>query len=249
MMTEGEIEQALGARRMTSQIEHLAKHVIICGFGRIGRTLADEMSHKGEPFVVIDADPEQIADGKMMGFLMLSGNATDEEILLAAGVRRAKTLVSALNRDSDNVFITLTSRNLNASLHIIARGEQPATEKKLFQAGADHVVLPAVIGARRMATMVTRPHAADLIDQVTDHKILDADLEEVVVSDSSPGVGKTVQEIMAHRKHRLLVVAVRQPDGEMVFAPEADYRLAAGATMIVMGRPADTARFRTMYES
>lgn len=247
MMTEGEIDRALGARRMTKGIEKLKDHIIICGFGRIGEILAEDIGSRGESFVVLDTDLERLSLAKMLNYLVITGDATDEDVLIAAGVRRAKILISALNSDSDNVFITLTSRNLNPKLRIIARGEQPATEKKLFQAGADRVVLPAVIGARRIATLISRPHAADLIDQVTDHKILDIDLEELTVPAESPLIEKTVGHAEAHRRRKLLVVAIRKASGNMVFNPASEHQVWGGDTLIVMGRPEDIAHFRETY--
>ncbi len=247
MMTEGEIEKAMGARRMTKGIEQLKDHIIICGFGRIGEILAEDIGSRSEPFVVLDTDSERLSLAKMLNYLVITGDATDEDILIAAGVQRAKILISALNSDSDNVFITLTSRNLNPKLRIIARGEQPATEKKLFQAGADRVVLPAVIGARRIATLISRPHAADLIDQVTDHKILDIDLEELTLPAESPLVGKTVGDAEAHHRRKLLVVAIRTASGSMLFNPDSQQEVQTGDTLIVMGRPTDIAQFRETY--
>ncbi|MFV2066109.1 MAG: TrkA family potassium uptake protein [Pirellulales bacterium] len=244
LMTEGEIERALGLRRMTREIDQLGGHIIICGFGRIGQILAEEFSRSDKTFVVIDTEGERIAEARILKYLVITGNATEEETLIAAGIARASTLISGLNSDAGNVFLTLTSRNLNPDLQIIARGEQPSSEKKLIQAGANRVVLPAVIGAQRIATMVTRPHAADVIDQVTDRRILDVELEEIAAGDSESLVGKTVRDADANRRHRLLIVAVRKRDGKMIFNPEADYQIAAGDTMIVMGRPDDIRQFR-----
>ena len=184
MLTEGEIERAMGARRMTRELKHLDGHVIICGFGRIGQILAEDLTSHNVRFVVIDVSAKQITDAKSFGYLTLTGDATDEDVLKLAGVQRAKTLVSALDSDADNVFLTLTARTLNRDVRIIARGEQESTKRKLVQAGADRVVLPAVIGARRIASMVTRPHAAEVIDQMTDRKMLDVDLEEVALAEN-----------------------------------------------------------------
>jgi voltage-gated potassium channel len=248
MLTEGEIERVMGARRMTRGIEHLKDHVVICGFGRMGQLLADHLSHRDVPFVVIDTESDAIVEGQTLDYLTLIGNATDEDVLTAAGVKRAKTLVSGLNGDADNVFLTLTARTLNRNLHIIARGEQLSSEKKLIQAGADRVVLPAAIGARRIATMITRPHAADVIDQMTDHKMLNVDIEEVTLAETSPLAGQTVQAIDPRRCYQVLIVAVRKADGEMIFNPDAEYELNARDTMVLMGRSDDIDRFRVACE-
>ena len=140
--------------------------------------------------------------------------------------------------------MTLTARNLNKDLRIIARGEQKATETKLRQAGASEVVLPAVIGARRMAAMVTRPHAAKMIDHFTDHDKLDADLEELTVLPESPLVGRTVRETAARQRFQLLIVGIRRADGELLFNPDPDADFRSGDALVVMGNRADINAFR-----
>jgi len=164
-VTEGEVNRALGIRRVTHSIKSLNQHVIICGFGRIGQMLARKMTEAKRPFVIIDSNTERMAQAEAMAYLVLSGNATDEEMLQAAGIERAKFLATVLPEDADNVFITLTARELNPNLVILAQGELPLTEKKLRLAGADHVVLPATISALRMAHMITHPAALDFLER------------------------------------------------------------------------------------
>jgi len=240
----GEIERALGVRRMTRDIDHLTGHTIVCGYGRLGKTLTEELFGRGLPFVVVEQNVEEASEAADLGYLLVTGDATDEDVLLEAGVKRAKTLIVALQSDADNVFLTLTARNINPALQIIARGEQPPTEKKLIQAGADRVVMPAVLGARRMAAMVSHPHAAELIDLVTDHRVLNATLEELQVGEESPWAGRSIRDANTRAKHRLLIVALRRADGNMVFNPEADMVVHAGDTAIVMGKREDIQVFR-----
>lgn len=243
----GEIERVLGVRRMTREIEHLSGHTIVCGFGRLGQTLTEELYGRGLPFVVVEQSAEEVAEAADLSYLFVTGDATDEDVLLEAGVKRAKTLIVALDSDADNVFLTLTARNLNPALQIIARGELPPTEKKLLQAGADRVVMPAVLGARRMAAMVSHPHAAELIDLVTDHRVLNAALEELQVGPESPWTGKSIRDADARSKHHLLIVALRRADGNMVFNPGADLVVEAGDTAIVMGKREDIHTFKREY--
>ena len=247
MMTEGEIQRALGHRRMTRDIQQLKDHVIICGYGRIGQMLAQEFHRQKQPFLVIDNDPERVVEAQDHDRLVLSDDATKEEVLLAAGVDRAKALVSGLPNDAANVFITLTSRDLNRNLQIIARAEHRTTEKKLIQAGADRVVMPAVIGAQQMVRMITRPTTADLMALVTDRSILDVELDEISISGESKLAGMSVRDAEAHRRHGLLVVAVKQAGGQMVFNPDADYQFHETDTLIVMGRTTDIEEFRDRY--
>lgn len=247
MLTEGEIERALGQNRMTREIGRLKNHVIICGFGRIGEILADDLRSTGRPFVVIDNDPERIVQATDHKLLCLSGDASEEETLLQAGVKQAAALVTGLPSDAANVFITLTSRNLNPDLQIIARAEHTSTEKKLRQAGADRVVMPALVGARQMVRMITRPSTADLMELVTESTFSDYELDEIIVGPTSKAVGMTVRDTEAHRRHRLLVVAVQREHGKLLFNPEADYVFAAKDTVLLMGHSNDISSFRTEF--
>ncbi|MEM8864567.1 MAG: potassium channel protein [Planctomycetota bacterium] len=247
-MIEGQIRQALGIQRMTREIKQLSGHTIICGFGRIGRTLAEEFGRRGKDFVIVDQDPDVVAGACDDNLLVVSGDATEEDTLLDAGIERAETLIVALRGDADCVFLTLTARNLNPQLKIIARGEQTATEVKLRQAGADQVVLPAVIGARRMAALVTRPHAAEMLEHFTNHEKIDANLEEITLPTGNALVGKTVRETAARQQHHLLVIGIRRSDGELLFNPTADCDFREGDTLIVMGRREDIEAFCQFHD-
>ncbi len=248
MMMEGEIERAFRLGRTTRAIEKLTRHVILCGYGRIGQILAHELNSKKQSFVVLDNDPEVLAEAQNAGHLVLLGDATEEQVLLAAGVERAQCLVTALPNDAANVFITLTSRNLNRDLQIIARGEYQTTEKKLLQAGANRVVLPAAIGALRMAAMVTRPSTIELMELVGGKSVLDVEIDEVPISVGSSLVGKTIVDAETRRRHGLLIVAVKQTGGNMVFNPGAELVFQPGDTLIVMGRLEDIDRFRQEHK-
>lgn len=247
-MLEGEIERALGVRRTTREIQRLKGHIIICGFGRIGETLVDDLAHSAQRLLVIDKQPERLGEAREQQCLVLAGDATEEDVLVSGGVERAAILVSALPSDADNMFITLTSRNLNPTLRIIARGEHPSSEKKLIQAGADRVVMPMVTGAQRIARMIQRPHTADLLEQMVRREATNVGMDELYINDSSPLLGQTVRDAETHRKHRLLVVAVTRAGGETTFNPDADYVFQAGDTLVVMGRQVDIERFSTTYQ-
>lgn len=244
MMTEGEIDRALGRRRTTRGIDRLEGHVVICGFGRVGRFVAESLQRQKQAFVVIDIDSDRSEEARERGYLLINGDATEDEVLAEAGVERAKSVVTTLPSDADNVFITLTSRNLSADLQIIARAGHATSEKKLRQAGANKIVMPTVVSARQMVRMLTRPSTADLMEVVHEIDNLDAELDEITVPRENRLVGVSVRETEAHRKHRLLVVAVKQADDTMVFNPDADYLFKAGDIVIIMGRNEDIARFR-----
>ncbi|MEO1498251.1 MAG: potassium channel protein [Planctomycetota bacterium] len=244
-MVEGQINQALGARRMEQEIDQLTGHAIICGYGRIGRTIAEELTRRNKPYVIIDSDQEVADDATEEEHrLVVVGDATDEEVLLHAGIQRASTIVIGLRSDADNVFLTLTARNLNPTLRIIARGEQAATEKKLRQAGADQVVLPAVIGGRRMAALVTRPNAAEMLEHFTNHEKIDVELEELRIPEGSPLVGHSVRDTAARQRHNLLIVGIRRTGGQMVFNPDPDDKFESDDMLIVMGKCDDVESFQ-----
>ena len=247
-MIAGQIDQALGVRRMTHEIEHLSGHTILCGYGRIGRILAIEFRQRGKPYVVVDSDSDVVANACEENELVVTGDATLEETLKEAGIERADTVVVALKNDAENVFLTLTARNLNPQLKIIARGEHVATEKKLLQAGADRVVLPAVIGAKRMAALVTRPHAAEMLEHFADHERIDAELEEITVVTGSELIGQSVRQAAARHRHNLLIVGIRRADGEMLFNPQPDEEFQPQDTLVVMGKRADIANFQQTYK-
>jgi len=248
LMTEGEIERALGHRRMSREINKLQGHVIICGCGRTGQILNEELSRQNVPFMVIDSDEVSITEAETAGCLVILGDATDENVLKAAHIDTAKTLICALGDDAVNVFLTLTARTLNPSLRIIARGEHPKTKDKLLHAGANQVIMPAVIGAQRIVNMVTRPLAAELIDRVTDHTVLDVGIEELTIGATSPLVGQTVQAADAHRRHDLLVVAIRNADGKMAFNPHAEYEFSENDTLMLIGKHEDIQGFRSRFQ-
>ena len=150
-ITEGEVLKVIKELKKSRQVEGVAQHAIICGYGRIGQILAHDLAAYGFPFVVVDISDERLNMAEAAGYLFVKGSATEEETLISAGAERALVLATVLPQDTLNVFITLTARNLNRNLRIIARGEQPSTEKKLLQAGANEVVLPAAIGGSRIA--------------------------------------------------------------------------------------------------
>jgi len=246
-VTEGELRKILGLRRMTRSIEQLHDHVIVCGYGRMGHILVEELHHRKQPFVLVDKEPQPIADAQESGYMALTGDAEDEDSLLAAGIMRARSLVIALPNDAVNVFITLTSRNLNPKIQIIARAEHLPTQKKLIQAGADRVILPAAIGAQRIAAMITHPSTFELMELVAGHSVMDVELDELLIPAESKLVGKSILQLETRRLHGLLIVAIKQAEAGMIFNPDRDLPFAAGDTIIVMGRVEDIERFRREF--
>lgn len=254
MIAEGELNKAIGARQMTREIANLRDHVIICGFGRIGQILARQLTEAHIPFVILDNSQVRIDAAQARGYLVRLGNAADEVILESVGIDQASVLATVLPDDAVNVFITLTARNLNPSLTIMARGEYPSTEKKLRQAGADHVVLPAEIGALRMSHIITHPAAVNFLNESTDRRTINEllaqiniQLEELVVPPGSSLIGTSIGTVEVRGQGTFLVVALRQADGTMIVHPSPDLFLHAGDTVIVMGHKGDLPQFASQY--
>ena len=241
-IVEGQLDKAMGEKRMRKEIEKLEDHVIVCGFGRIGQNLAHRLSRHRVPFVVIDPVPEVVAEAKSLGYVCMEADATDENVLRSAGLDRASTIVFGIQSDPDNVFLTLTVRNLNPDITIVARGEDPRTEKKLIQAGATQVVMPAIIGAERIADIITRPETSDLLRCIGHESGLNAELEEFKFTAESPFIGRTVREA-EEKSEQLMIVAVRHVDGDTVFNPKDDEVLAVGDVVILMGPEAEIEKF------
>lgn len=244
LLAQGELQRALGLLRMTREIEHLKGHIIVCGFGRIGRTLCQELHRERRQFVVVDNSEARVIEAQQLQFHVATGDATDEAVLERMGIARAATLLTTLPDDAANVFIALTARNLNPKLNIIARAEQPSTQKKLLQAGANHVVLPTAIGARQMAAMVIHPSAVEFLELLVGRGHLDVEIDEYQVTGASTLSGKTVREIESRSRHGLLVVAVKELSGTMLFNPDEDYVFVAGQTLILMGKLDALTKFR-----
>lgn len=254
LLTEGEIKQALEVRRMIREIELLEDHVIVCGFGRMGQILCSKLKTARMPFVVLDNNPERVTEAEELGYLVYTGSATDEMVLDAVGIRRARVLATVLPSDADNVFITLTAREMNANLQILARGEYPSTEKKLRLAGADHVVLPATIGAMRMSHLITHPATLDFLDRNDGGSTLNELLsqfglrmDELEITPTSRLAGGTVGDVEVRGKGNFIVVAVRQADGNMVTSPPDKMELSPGDTVIVLGHKGDIPQFAQNY--
>ena len=240
--TANQIERILGIRRMTSQIGSLSDHVIVCGFGRIGRQIAQGLSAGGAPFVIVENRPERAEEARGCGYLSLQGDATDEAVLLAAGIERARVLATVLPTDAANVFITLSARKLAPSLEIIARGEAPSTEGKLLQAGANRVVLPTHLSAERIVEIVLFEKTEHLIRGTQRMEEFDKallalglQLEMAAVAPDSPEVGKTVEEVERDAAGSFFIVQITDPEGE-VRRPKPQTRIKSNDGLLLLSR-------------
>lgn len=242
MLAEGEINRILGTRRMSRGIEQLSNHAILCGYGRVGQMLAHDLASAKVPFVVVDNDESRVAAAQNEGCLALLGSASEEATLEAAGIARAKTLAAVLSDDTANVFVTLTARELSPTIQIVARAESPSTEKKLVRSGANRVVMPAMIGATKIAHMIVRPSAEDMLRadlpamQINeDLRQIGLELGDIEIRADSPLVGGRVGDLQNTVSNGFVVVGIKRADGGMLRAPQADVELAAGDTLVILG--------------
>lgn len=220
------------AKRMREAVAELRDHYIVCGYGRVGSTVARELVHTGETLAVIDILPASLERAAKAGHLVVEGDATDDATLRAAGVERARGLVTCIDSDANNVYVTLSARSISPSLFIVARANFEGSEAKLIQAGADRVVSPYTNAGRRIAELAVRPHVADYIDAALSHGNLSFSLEEVVVGDGGPLVGATVGSL---RADGAVTLAILQRDGAYEPNPGEDRVLVAGERVIASG--------------
>ncbi len=229
---EGRLNELLGRRRMERSITSLTGHVIICGWGRVGRAIAAEVLEAGRTFVIVEVDAERLDD---VPHPVIHGDATKDDILRTAGIERAAALVAAVDSDAANSFITLSARSLKPDLFIVARARSHDSEGKLLRAGAQRVVNPQIIGGARMAAFVLRPNVAEFVDVVMHERNLEFRLEEVEVVDGSAIVGGTLRDTHIRDRTGALVLALRDADGTFQTNPSPDIQIRAGQVIIAIG--------------
>ncbi|MGQ9689086.1 MAG: potassium channel family protein [Desulfobaccales bacterium] len=234
IVIEGEIRDALGKRRLQRDIKKLHDHYIICGYGRIGEIIARQLKRRHIPFVIVENQPEQVVGLEDLGYHVLVGDATKEEVLLEAGIERAKGLVAVVSSDANNVFITLTARSLNPHVFIVARAAEPGSERKLLRAGADRVESPYELGGRRMAETIMRPNVVSFLELAMKEDV-ELSMEEMPVAPSSPLVGKALKNSGIRQNLNVIIVAIKRADGDMIFNPSPGVQIDAGDTLIALG--------------
>jgi voltage-gated potassium channel len=233
-VVEGEIHAALGRRKLIKHIKRLKNHYILCGFGRIGEIVARQLKGRGLSLVIVENDPALLSHLEESGYYFISGDATREDILLEAGIERAKGLISTLPSDSDNVYVVLTARSLNPNLFIVARGAEIGSEKKLLRAGADKVESPYEMGGQKMAQTIMRPTVVTFMELAMKEGV-DWTMEEIAVGQASPLLGVPLKDSGIRQKLNLILVAIKRADGEMLFNPSHETLILAGDTLIALG--------------
>ncbi len=241
-MVEGRIRTILGRRSLDKKIDRLKNHYIVCGYGRIGRFLCNQLKRKPIDLVVIDNNRELIPildDDKV---LYLSGDASDEAILHKAGILRAKGLVAVLATDTDNVFLVLTARQLTPDLYIIARASRDESKSKLQAAGANKVESPYEMGAVSMAQRIIRPTVTNFLNLAFAHKRKDIQMEEIPVNSSSDLINVMLKDSGIRQQFNLIIIAIKKSDGSMLFNPSYETVIDAGDTVIAVGQEGNLQR-------
>ncbi len=235
-VVEGELKDIFRRRKMLKQIRDMQGHIIVCGAGEVGHHVVRELLKTGHRFVVIDHDQERLEKIQHLGeFPVVIGDAADEEVLETAGLSRARGLATVLPEDKDNLMVTVTVRQKNPAIRIVARCAEQRMADKLTLAGANAAVAPNTIGGMRLASELIRPHVVGFLDLMLKETSKTLRVEEISVGEASPWAGKTIHETEIHRRFELLALALRKPSGEMKYNPHGDTALGAGDVLVVMG--------------
>lgn len=248
-IVSGEIAGYLERQKMERALSHVHDHIIVCGFGRMGHLVCKEFSRLNKHFVVIDLNEAQLKSFHMSGGIALVGDATSDVVLKQAGIERARSLVTVMASDADNLFTTMSARLLNAKLTIVARVEDIQSEEKLRRAGANRVVSPYHIGGTRVAHAVLKPTVVDFIELTTRTEHIELQLEEATICEGSPLAKQTLRDTRLMADHHCIIVAIKQASGHMMFNPPPDTLLGVGDTLVALGSRTHLATFGSLAKA
>jgi len=244
LLIEGRLREYLGKTAMQHTIHQLDRHVVICGYGRFGKVVADEMSRSSMPVIVIDHDPAREADLVQAGLPYVIGSALEDSVLERAGIDRAREIVVATASDADNVYITLSAREKNPAIRIHARGESESGLRRLKLAGADQVLSAYQWGGMRMAESILRPSVVDFLELSVPGRGPEVDLEEIRVGPGSPMIGKTIKSVEDGTR-RLKIVGLRKEGEEISLIPDSSTAIGAGDLLVVIGERGELKKLTT----
>ncbi len=249
LLVEGEFKEVFSKRRLEKEMRKLKDHVIICGFGRLGEKISHELKEKNEPFVVIENDPLQITRLQELGYLYVEADTSEEAALEEAGIDRARALIAVLGSDADNLFLTISARELNPQLHIVARVDDPSATKKLYKAGANRVISPYDTGARMLANAALKPTISELIELSTRMGPVTMVMEEVVIEPGSSLDGVLIRDSRIREGTGATVIAVRKADSSQILRPQPDMELSNGDLLVVLGSREDIEKLLLMAKT
>jgi voltage-gated potassium channel len=222
-------------RGMRKEIDSTSGHIIVCGFGRMGGTIAAALRRAGKRVVVVEHDQQVAEDAEREGMLVIFGDASEEDVLTDAGIERAESLVATLGSDADNLFLTLTARDMNNDLNIIARAEDENNCRKFTKAGASRVVSPLTAGSNRIIKLITRPDIIDFVELVAADDDIQFEVSRIDVADDSPFAGKTLAGGKVRQNIGGMVLTIKRADGSTVFDPSPDMVVNPGDALFVVG--------------
>ena len=249
-LVEGEIRDHIGLHRTKRRLFFMKNHYIICGYGRMGEIIAETMVKQKIPVVVIENNPMRRPEFQNKDLTYLTGDATKDELLEEAEIRKARGLIAVTSSDPDNLFVTLSARQLNPDLNIVSRALSPNVEKKLIRAGANRVILPYEIGAHQIAQAALRPNVVDFIEIATRTTDMDIEIEEITAASSSELAGKALKEATILRELGLIVIGIRfASDGKMHYHPSAETVIHPEDTLITLGKSGKLAELRSRLTS
>lgn len=241
LFIEGQIRIILEKKKMEKIIKTLSHHFIVCGFGQIGTQAAKEITSRGHKVVVIEINEEAAEFARKCGHYVIEGDATLDEVLLDAGVKRAKALIATTGSDASNVFITLTAKGFQPNIHVVVRAEAPSSEKKLLRSGADRVISIDIIGGRKMALAAMRPNMVEFMDIITFQENTGYRIEEMLLKSTSPLAKQTIREANIRQNTGVVILGVKKADGRFIFNPSADLLLEGGDILLAVGNPSQLA--------
>ena len=244
ILVESQVSRIMERNKMLKTIKQLNNHIVVCGAGRVGSYVAQVLRTERVPYVLIDIDEELIVHRQEEGHLVLLGDATEDEVLLAAGIQKAQGIICALSEDAYNVFIALTARAIKPDLKIVARAEKPETAEKMRRAGADKVISPAQIGGFQMAMSILKPATVDLVDTLFTSRDLQLQLEEVVVAESSPIANQEIRQVFNREHHNVIVVSIIRDDS-VSLNPRGKDMILPGDTLVLIGNREDLERMES----
>jgi len=243
---EGGIQKFMRRKRMESKLNKLKDHYIICGWGRMGKIVCERLDNEKIPFVLIENNEERVNQIKeTYRYLVINGDANNEEVLLQAGIKSAKGLAALLPSDADNLYLVLTVRLLNPSLFVLSKALEDEGEKKILQIGANKVVTPYKLGGLKILHGLIRPTLVDFMDLIIRSKELSLSVEEFIVKRNAKMTGKTLRECDVRKKANVIVVAIKKPGEDIVFNPSPDMKIGMGDTLLVLGDNDAITQFET----
>jgi len=221
--------------RMAKRVKKLNEHYILCGYGRMGQAIAKELKNAGKSFVVIEKDPDKMASLVQNDIVLIEGDATQDEILMSAGIEKATTLIGVLKDDQDNLFLTLSARSLKSDLFILTRATVPSSIPKMTRAGADNVINPYEAAGTKLARQAMVPGVVDFIELIMNRGNLDLVLETITIEANSRAEGKSIIDLEVRKNHNIIITAVEERTGEAKFNPDPAYKLKADDKLIGLG--------------